>query len=261
MKLQENMKHIFQRQSYLHLREPLFLCEDFKHLQKYLLTYVQALPEEISTGNFANDPEFSPRHGDWVRSRRLLDMVEFFLGPDIVLWSFGVCYKPPRSPYRVVAHTDSHFWIEWDILKPVEVLGLFIPMTDMSKANGCLRVLPEVNDPVLYRHKVMDRRYNFFGNEIEDERVDMSRMVDIEMKANEVLLTKENLIHASECNTGAEPRLGITLRFISGKTRYTQKGADGRRIFLLRGADHAGNTYADIGTLKPLGGFSDDIPS
>lgn len=256
IQLTPEMKAQFYEDAYLHIRQALFSDKDFLNLKRYLMAFSQAVPEKFRYGNFADIPLLKPRFSDWAGSPPLMNLAEQFLGPDIALWSVGLCYKPPNSKYRVVAHCDSHFWIEWKILEPMEVLGFFIPMTEMTKETGCLRVLPKRNEARLYRHKPVERDMNFFSREIDDPELDLSQMVDIEMKANEVLLTRENLVHSSECNAGSLPRLGLTIRYISTRSKRTPHASDARKIYLLKGVDHAGNDYADLSKEPPVGGFS-----
>lgn len=256
IQITQDMLNQFNEDGYMKIPSPLFEEKDFQHLKRYLMAFCLAVPENLRHRHFTNVKKLKPRFADWIGSPPVINLVEQILGPDIAFWSFGMCYKPANSPYRVPAHIDSHYWIDWNLLNPNEVLGIFIPFTDVSAKNGCLKVLPKINDPKIYLHKDVDPDLNFFKKEIDDPAIDLSKLVDVEMKANEVCLLRENLIHSSECNNSPFPRLGITLRYISAKTKYNSHESDDHDIFLIKGNNVAGNAYKDLSAFEPLGGFS-----
>lgn len=253
----DEMKRKFNNDGYLYLDRPLFSEGDYLTLKQYMFDFILKLPREVRPLYFTSNPANRPPIADWVGSPPLLSLVESFLGPDIVFFNIAGCYKPPHSSYRVGVHTDAHYWVTNKMIDPIEVLILFIPFTDMNKKSGCLRVLPHQTVERTYHYKEVDKYLNYFGYEIEDKDVDPSKLIDLEMKENRVCLLKENLIHCSESNTSNEHRLGITLRYISAKTKHLSHPMDvNRRMYLLKGQNLAGNVYDDFNSLEKLGGFS-----
>lgn len=257
IKITDQMKKKFEEDSYLLIQDKIFAEADFNNLKKYISAFCQAVPEPVRHKNFTNNPKLIPRIADLVTAPPLVSIVEKFLGPDLVFWSFGICYKPANSDYRVPAHTDSHYWLDWNLLEPNEVLGVFIPLTDISADNGCLRVLPGINVPKMYQHQDVDREKNFFLKEIVDSNVDLNKMVDLEMKANQICLLKENLIHSSECNKSSKARIAITLRYISGSTKYNPHPQDNHKMYLIKGENKSNNpSLSPFSQLEKLGGYS-----
>ena len=247
----------FERDAYLHIREPLFEPSDFVRLRNYLLSFVLALPENLRATYFTGNRRLPrPSVGDWVGAPPLLGLVEQVLGPDIAYFNFALCYKPPGSKYRVGPHIDSHFWVETGCIDPTQVLIVFIPLTPALKEQGCLRVLPGININKLYKHKSLDLNSNYFGWEIDDDSVDLSKMIDLEMDENEVCLMKSGLIHGSECNSTAEHRLGLTIRYIRASAKYKPLPDDPRKMVLLKGTNIAGNEYHEFSSKEFVGGFS-----
>ncbi|MCC2678674.1 MAG: hypothetical protein K0R29_1250 [Pseudobdellovibrio sp.] len=251
------MKKKFDEEGFLYIDQPLFSDSDYLNLKKYMLSFILSLPKEMRPLYFTSNPDYRPLIADWVASPPLLNLAETFLGPDIVFFNIAGCYKPPHSDYRVSVHTDAHYWHINKMIDPVEVFILFIPFSDMTKESGCLRVLPRQTAHRTYHYKEVDKYKNYFGFEIEDKDVDPTKMIDLEMKENRVCLLKEDLIHCSEKNTTDEHRLGITLRYISAKTKYLAHPMDiNRRMYLLKGRNLQGLDYADIHSLQKIGGFS-----
>ncbi|MGB6121272.1 MAG: phytanoyl-CoA dioxygenase family protein, partial [Bacteroidota bacterium] len=77
----------------------------------------------------------------WIRlisDDRLLDVAEQFVGPDIALFATHYICKPPRTGQAVLWHQDGSYWP----LDPMEVVTLWLAVTDAMPENGCMRVIP-----------------------------------------------------------------------------------------------------------------------
>lgn len=257
IKLTEEMHQSFEKDAFLHIKQPLFEVPDFINLRDYLLSYILALPEDLRGSYFTGNRAIRrPFHQDWVSAPVLVDLVEQILGPDIAYFNFAICYKPPRSKYRVGLHIDSHYWVETNCIDPNQVLTLFIPLTPIKKDDGCLRVLPGLNECKLYPHKKLDPSFNFFHWEIDAKEIPAEKMVDVEMEENEICLIKSGLIHESGPNTGPDHRLGLTIRYISAAAKYHPVPDDPRKMILLKGKNIAGNEYHNLDSREFVGGFS-----
>lgn len=251
------MLNDFEKNAYLHIRQPVFDTPDFVRLRNYLLSYVLALPPALRGTYFTGNLSLKrPAYADWVGAPPLVQLVEQFLGPDIAFFNFALCYKPPHSEFRVGPHIDSHYWIEKKCIEPSAVLVVFIPLTPARSNEGCLRVLPGINVDKMYRHRKLEAENSYFHWEIEDESVDLSRMIDLEMDENEVCLMKSGLIHGSEKNSSLNHRLGLTIRYISTAASYTPFENDPRKMILLKGKNLAGNSYYAPTPADFAGGFS-----
>jgi len=253
----DEMKKQFETDGYLYIDRPLFEQSDYLRLKEYMFSFILSLPRELRPLYFTSNPSIRPLISDWVGSPPLLNIAEQFLGPDIAFFNIAGCYKPPQSPYRVGVHTDAHYWLTNKMIDPVEVLIMFLPFTAMTKTTGCLRVLPRQTAQRTYHYKEVDKDLNYFGFEIEDKDVKPADMIDLEMDENRVCLLKENLIHSSEANQSNEHRLGITLRYISARTKHLAHPMDiNRKMYLLQGRNIANNEYGDLSKLEKIGGFS-----
>lgn len=255
--LTEKMRQSFENDSFLHIKQSLFSTADLIKLRDYLLSYVLALPEDIRGTYFTGNRAIRrPLYQDWVSAPILVDLVEQILGPDIAYFNFALCYKPPRSQFRVGLHIDSHYWVETNCIDPNKVLTVFIPLTGIKKEEGCLRVLPGLNECRLYPHKKLEPKNNYFHWEIDDKKLDLTKLVDVEMEANQVCLLKSGLIHGSDCNSSSDHRLGLTIRYISADAKYNPLEDDPRKMILLKGKNLAGNDYQNLDSREFVGGFS-----
>ena len=96
----------------------------------------------------------------------------------------------------------------------------------------------------------VDPEKNVFGNEIIQSHRDDSKRVYIELQPNECSLHDGRIQHASEPNTSNLRRCGWTIRFTPTSVKYGDfKGA--HQVYLARGRDLGGNTYADPARAYP----------
>lgn len=257
IKLSESMLREFNQNAYLTIDAPIFSKPDFIRLRNYLLSYVMALPEETRGTYFTGNQRIRrPYYQDWVSAPPIVDIAEQILGPNLAYFNFALCYKPPRSQFRVGPHIDSHYWIKTGCIDPDKVLTVFISLTPTGKDEGCLRVLPGINDYKEYSHRKLDEKYNFFHWEIDDKDLDLGRMVDVEMAENRICLLKSGLVHESGCNNSNEHRLGLTIRYIAADAIYKPIADDPRKMLLLRGKNIANNHYYEPNPKEFVGGFS-----
>ena len=255
--LTDKMRQDFESDAYLLIKQPLFEERDFFNLRNYLLAYILALPEELQGTYFTGNQSIRrPLHQDWVSAPLLVNLVEQILGPDIAYFNFAICYKPPKSKFRVGLHIDSHYWVETGCVDPNQVLTIFIPLTSINKEDGCLQVLPGINDCKIYPHKKLEPKYNYFHWEIADSAIDHKKIIDVEMEANQVCLLKSGLIHGSGSNNSSAHRLGLTIRYMSAKAKYNSIKDDPRKMILLKGRNIAGNEYHELNSNEFVGGFS-----
>jgi ectoine hydroxylase-related dioxygenase (phytanoyl-CoA dioxygenase family) len=85
-----------------------------------------------------------------------------------------------------------------------------------------------------------------FPNEITATQRDMSKVIPIELEANQCSLHDGRLIHGSEANTSTKRRCGYTMRYISTRTRENhEKIGEWHHLYLARGKDLSGNVYGD----------------
>jgi ectoine hydroxylase-related dioxygenase (phytanoyl-CoA dioxygenase family) len=257
MLITEEMRKAFDKDAYLHVKQPLFKTEDFVHLRDYLMSYILALPEDLRGTYFSGNRAIRrPYYQDWVSAPPLVEIAEKILGPDIAYFNFAICYKPPRSKFRVGPHIDSHYWIETGCIDPSQVLTIFIPLTPVKKDSGCMRVLPGLNEYKMYPHKALEKENNYFHWEIDDKNIDLSQMIDLEMEQNHFCLMKSGLVHESGTNDSADHRLAITIRYISASAKYRPTVDDQRKMILLKGKNIAGNQYHELNDKEFVGGFS-----
>lgn len=190
-------------------------------------------PEDLNTDLVVGDPFWVRLAGD----ERLLDIAETFLGPDIALFASHYICKPPGSGLPVLWHQDGSYWP----LDPMEVITLWVALTDVTPANGCMKVIPGTHEMRLA--DVVDRpdQASVLGSGMDETLVQGWKSVDIILKPGDVEIHHPNIVHGSLANKSDQWRMGLTLRYIPASTRIIGKAGS---PYLLRGNPHPGiNEY------------------
>jgi ectoine hydroxylase-related dioxygenase (phytanoyl-CoA dioxygenase family) len=134
-------------------------------------------------------------------------------------------------------------------MEPMEVCTVWLAIDPSTRLNGCMKVIPRTHVEGAKGYSEYDevsREESVFAREIKAAQRDDSKAVYLELAANECSLHDARVMHASEPNTSDIRRCGWTLRFCSTAVRFHYDRFDGAHVvYLARGRDIAGNTYAD----------------
>ncbi len=146
---------------------------------------------------------------DLATAPTILDYVEDLIGPDIVCWATHYFCKMPGDPKGVAWHQDCSYWP----LTPSKTVTVWLAIDDVDRENGCMRVIPKSHlDGHLQFHESDPSEQNVLSQTIDGiER--FGAPVDIELKAGEVSMHSDLLVHGSLPNLSNRRRCGLTLRY------------------------------------------------
>jgi len=202
-----------------------------------------ARPEGMDVPHFTDPSLFK-----YLADPRVLDVIEEFIGPDIVLWSSHFIAKPKGDGKMVPWHTDGVYWNTR--LTPMRVITMWLAVDDSTTENGCMRVIPgshlEFGDnPDNYIP--VDSRINVFDAEIKPELIDESKTMDLELNVGECHFHDAFTVDGSRPNHSDKRRCGYTMRYMPANNVFNHKNT-GFKIYLLRGQDRTGgkNDYAPV---------------
>jgi len=195
-------------------------------------------PEEMDVPHF-NDPWLFR----YLTHPTVLDVIEGFIGPDIILWSSHFIAKPRGNGKAVPWHTDGAYWNKR--LTPMNVITLWLAVDESTVENGCMRVIPGSHKQIqteLDKYESVDQAKNVFGARLRDEFVDESKAVNLELEPGECHFHGAWTIHGSNPNFSEKRRCGYTMRYMPANVVHTGKGGglpESHKIYLVRGEDHA----------------------
>lgn len=234
----------YEQAGYVILRDVLdnqLVGEAFEHVDWLLAKHPALRPEQLGHRLAIGDPF-------WIRlvsDARLLDVAEQFVGPDIALFATHYLCKPPRTGQAVLWHQDGALWP----LEPMNVVTLWLAITDSTPENGCLRVIPGTHTLDLKGFRERDDVENVLNAEMDGDPVRETDAIDLTLRPGDVSVHHPNIVHGSEPNTSDSWRRALTIRYIPTSTRITSAVA--ASPYLLRGQPVSGvNDYLQPPTFR-----------
>ena len=193
----------------------------------------------------------------------LLDMVEQLIGPDIILWGTTLFHKPAGLDRGVPWHRDGRYWP----IKPLATTSVWIAVTDCTVANGCLRTIPGSHAGRRIGRHFRDHSDRVTIPEtLHAGEFDVDDARDLELEAGRMAVFDVYMIHGSNPNRTAAPRIGYALRFMPASSHYDHHDlpiADSRGsahhtrpLIQVRGRDVSGRNDFTIGHPRAPGGGS-----
>jgi hypothetical protein len=239
----------YREQGYLTFGR-IFTASEMAELDAHVTEMIAQLPEgkrpeELDVPHFTDPWLFR-----YLADPKVLDVIEDFIGPDIVLWSSHFIAKPKGNGKVVPWHTDGAYWNRR--LDPMDVITLWLAVDPSTMRNGCMRVMPGSHRA--YRSHIdsyvpVDGAKNVFPTRIPAEMIDESKSVDLELQVGECSFHDAWTIHGSNANFSEQRRCGYTMRYMPANVVLAREGWNRQHhIYLLRGRDRTGgrNDYTPI---------------
>lgn len=183
------------------------------------------------------DTHFAFRWVDELtRHPRVLDAVERVIGPDILAWNTNWFVKMPGDGSYVGWHQDGAYWG----LSPMEVVTAWIALGPVTRAHGCMRVVPgsHTRPHLPQRETWADDNALSRGQELAVE-VDLQHAVDFVLAPGQMSLHHLWIAHGSAPNVADTPRVGIAIRYVAPVVR--QDSPEPPIAMLVRGRDTHGH--------------------
>ncbi len=173
---------------------------------------------------------------DMIMEPRILDYVEDLLGENLVCWGAHFFCKMPGDVRQVSWHQDASYWP----LSPSKTVTVWLAIDDADVENGAMTVIPgshvhgqiDFDDSAAEEHNVLNQSVNDATNYGGDP-------VALTMKAGQISLHTDLLLHGSEPNQSERRRCGLTMRFVPPDV-HAHDGWN-RRAITCRGSDPTGH--------------------
>ena len=172
--------------------------------------------------------------------RRLLDVMERIMGPDLMLLSTGFfCKYPEKNAQAFVGwHQDTHYWG----LEPPVAFSAWIAVDDSDRENGAMQVVRGSHQQGVLPHGTSEREGNLlrlFQQEVSSEHFHEEDVITLELKAGQASVHHGLTLHGSQPNRSDRRHCGLTVRYITPDVRQASPRSDGSywQPVLLRGQD------------------------
>jgi ectoine hydroxylase-related dioxygenase (phytanoyl-CoA dioxygenase family) len=243
-RLTETQLAHYKAEGYLIFDQPVFPQARFDKLKAHFDAKLDNIepgfrPEAMDVPHFTDPALF-----EWLFADEVLDLVEQVLGPNIALWSSHFICKPKGDGKRVPWHEDSAYWK--GRIDPMEVCTVWLAIDPSTTKNGCMYVIPRTQDNGYSDYVPVDATANVFSSEITPSQRRDALAVPIELQPGYASMHDGKLQHGSPANTSDIRRCGYTMRYMPSYVKMDMdKAAGAHQIYMARGRDLAGNTYAD----------------
>ncbi len=172
---------------------------------------------------------------DLLTHPRIVARVVDLLGPHAVAWGSHFFCKMPRDGKSVAWHQDASYWP----LTPSKAVTVWLAIDDADLENACMRFIAGSHHFGHLTYRPSDSsEHNVLDQTIENVEQFGSAVDDI-LRAGEISIHSDLLLHGSDANRSHRRRCGLTLRYCAADVRahmdWNLKGV------IVRGVDPSGH--------------------
>lgn len=195
----------------------IFSASEIEVIRAY---FDELLPQALAAG--WNSYELTNWHkhcrGVWdiVTDSRIIDVMEDMLGETVILRHSHFFAKLPGDGMRVSWHQDASYWP----LTPSKVVSAWLAIDDVDLGNGAMQVIPgsHLNAQVAFRDSEEEER-NVLNQTVEQPEAFGDPPVALELRAGQISLHSDWVLHGSEPNESTRRRCGLAMRYLSKDVR------------------------------------------
>jgi non-haem Fe2+, alpha-ketoglutarate-dependent halogenase len=172
---------------------------------------------------------------DILTEPRIVTRIKDLLGQNVIAWGSHFFCKMPGDGKRVSWHQDSSYWP----LTPSMAVTAWLAIDDANVENACMRYIPGSHH---LGHLTYTLSENDEANVLNQTVVGADTLgdpINVELRAGEISIHSDLLLHGSEANRSSKRRCGLTLRYCPAIVRaglgWNAKG------IIVSGKDESGH--------------------
>ena len=165
-----------------------------------------------------------------------MDCVQDVIGANVICWGTHYFCKMPNDGKRVSWHQDASYWP----LTPSKTVTVWLAIDDTDAENGAMQVVPgsHLHGQIAYETS-KKKEANILGQTALNPLNYGHPPNLLEMRAGQISLHTDLLLHGSEPNRSHRRRCGLTIRYVPAEVRALN-GWNGNAI-VCRGEDPSGH--------------------
>ena len=106
-------------------------------------------------------------------------------------------------------HQDAQYWP----LKPAKAVTVWLALYDTDEENGAMKIVKGSHKQGMFDHTINKAKNLALNQEVSTDQFEQSNVVSLNLKAGEISLHDDGLLHGSEANKSNRRRCGVTMRF------------------------------------------------
>ena len=153
---------------------------------------------------------------DIVTEPRIIDVVADLLGDSVILRHSHLFAKLAGDAKRVAWHQDASYWP----LSPSRVVTAWLAIDDVDVDNAAMQVIPRSHHHAQLAFRDSTTAENSVLVQTVDDPGDYGDApVALEMRAGQISLHSDWILHGSEPNRSDRRRCGLAMRYLSSDVR------------------------------------------
>jgi non-heme Fe2+,alpha-ketoglutarate-dependent halogenase len=152
---------------------------------------------------------------DILTEPRIVNRIRDLLGDDVIAWGSHFFCKMPGDGKRVSWHQDSSYWP----LTPSMAVTAWLAIDDATVENACMRYIPGSHHLGHLTYSLSENDEGNVLNQTVPGAENFGKPVDVQLKAGEISIHSDLLLHGSEANQSNKRRCGLTLRYCPAVVR------------------------------------------
>jgi non-heme Fe2+,alpha-ketoglutarate-dependent halogenase len=172
---------------------------------------------------------------DLLTHPRIVRYVKDLLGENVVGWGSHFFCKLPRDGKVVHWHQDASYWP----LTPSKAVTCWLAIDDADIENACMKFIPGSHHYGHLTYHLTEDSPEAVLNQAVENVEQFGDPVYVELKAGQISMHTDLLLHSSEANQSDRRRCGLTLRYCSADVRAGM-GWEAKGV-LVSGSDPTGH--------------------
>jgi ectoine hydroxylase-related dioxygenase (phytanoyl-CoA dioxygenase family) len=172
---------------------------------------------------------------DLLTEPRIVLLVRDLLGENVIGWGSHYFCKMPADGKKVAWHQDASYWP----LTPSKTVTVWLAIDDADRENACMRFISGSHHFGHLTYRLTEQGEGNVLDQSIERPEQFGDVIDVELKAGEISLHNDMLLHGSEANQSSRRRCGLTLRYCSADVRahldWNKKGV------IVSGRDPSGH--------------------
>jgi hypothetical protein len=148
---------------------------------------------------------------DLLTHPRTVALAKDILGDDVIGWGAQFFCKMPSDGKIISWHQDASFWP----LSPSKTVTIWLAIDDASQENACMRFIGGSHRLGHLTWRLSDDDEQSVLNQTVESPERFGPVVYDELRAGQVSLHSDLLLHGSDKNLSNRRRCGLTLRYCS----------------------------------------------
>jgi hypothetical protein len=184
----------------------------------------------ISTAHMTYGPVY-----DLLTHPRIVAVVRDLLGDDVIGWGSHYFCKMPHDGKTVPWHQDASYWP----LSPSKTVTVWLAIDDADRGNACMRIIPGSQHFGHLTYRMTEAADQTVLNQEVENAERFGKPVDMVLRAGEISVHADLLLHGSGANDSDRRRCGLTLRYCAADVR-AYEGWNAKGV-IVSGRDPSGH--------------------